>query len=82
MNVARYNFACAELNGMVYAVGGYGVDGESLSCAEVYDPDTDKWTLIESRRRPRWACFACGFEGKPSYYGWEVKFHNWKLKVY
>ncbi|CAA2999204.1 F-box kelch-repeat At1g67480-like [Olea europaea subsp. europaea] len=64
MNVARYNFACAELNGMVYAVGGYGIDGESLSCAEVYDPDTDKWTLIESLRRPRWGCFACGFEGK------------------
>lgn len=64
MNVARYDFACAEVNGMVYAVGGYGMAGESLSCAEVYDPDTDKWTVIESLRRPRWGCFACGFEGK------------------
>ncbi|MFS7994649.1 putative kelch-type beta propeller, F-box-like domain superfamily [Helianthus anomalus] len=64
MNVPRYDFACAEVNGMVYAVGGYGVDGDSLSCAEVYNPETDKWTLIESLRRPRWGCFACGFEGK------------------
>ncbi|KAK2969284.1 hypothetical protein RJ640_030825, partial [Escallonia rubra] len=64
MNVARYDFACAEVNGMVYAVGGYDMDGESLSCSEVYNPDTNKWTLIESLRRPRWGCFACGFEGK------------------
>lgn len=64
MNVARYDFACAEVNGLVYAVGGYGANGDSLSSAEVYDPDTNKWTLIESLRRPRWGCFACGFEGK------------------
>ncbi|GFY88138.1 Galactose oxidase/kelch repeat superfamily protein [Actinidia rufa] len=64
MNVARYDFACAEVNGMVYAVGGYGTDGKSLSSVEVYNPDDDKWTLIESLRRPRWGCFACGFEGK------------------
>lgn len=64
MNVARYDFACAEVNGMVYAVGGYGMDGNSLSSAEVYNPDNNTWTLIESLRRPRWGCFACGFEGK------------------
>ncbi|XP_021854923.1 F-box/kelch-repeat protein At1g67480 [Spinacia oleracea] len=64
MNVARYDFACAEVGGMIYAVGGYGADGESLCSAEVYNPDTDKWTLIESLRRPRWGCFACAFEGK------------------
>ncbi|CAO2829709.1 unnamed protein product [Amaranthus hypochondriacus] len=64
MNVARYDFACAEVGGMVYVVGGYGMDGESLCSAEVYNPDTGKWNLIESLRRPRWGCFACGFEGK------------------
>ncbi|KAF5741157.1 hypothetical protein HS088_TW10G00152 [Tripterygium wilfordii] len=64
MNVARYDFACAEVSGLVYAVGGYGMDGDNLSSAEVYNPDTNKWTLIESLRRPRWGCFACGFEGK------------------
>ncbi|KAI4382524.1 hypothetical protein MLD38_008477 [Melastoma candidum] len=64
MNVARYDFACAEVNGLVYVAGGYGVDGSSLSSVEVYNPDINKWTLIESLRRPRWGCFACGFEGK------------------
>ncbi|PIN26110.1 hypothetical protein CDL12_01145 [Handroanthus impetiginosus] len=64
MNVARYDFACAEVNGKVYAVGGCGTDGESLSCAEMYDADTNKWIVIESLRRPRWGCFACCFEGK------------------
>ncbi|XP_011013463.1 PREDICTED: F-box/kelch-repeat protein At1g67480-like [Populus euphratica] len=64
MNVARYDFACAEVNGKVYAAGGYGMDGDSLSSVEMYDPDTNTWTMIESLRRPRWGCFACGFEGK------------------
>ncbi|XP_010905202.1 F-box/kelch-repeat protein At1g67480 [Elaeis guineensis] len=64
MNVARYDFACAEVNGVIYAVGGYGSNGESLSSAEMYDPDKNKWTLIESLRCPRWGCFACSFEGK------------------
>lgn len=63
MNVARYDFACAEVNGMVYVVGGYGTDGDSLSSCEVYNPENDTWSLIESLRRPRWGCFACGFEG-------------------
>lgn len=64
MNVARYDFACAEVNGMIYAVGGYGENGVSLSCAEVYNPDSNKWSVIESIRRPRYNCFACGFAGK------------------
>ncbi|PQQ16297.1 F-box/kelch-repeat protein [Prunus yedoensis var. nudiflora] len=64
LHVARHDFACAEVSGMIYAVGGFGIDGSSLSSAEVYNPDTDTWTLIESLRRPRYGCFACGFEGK------------------
>ncbi|KAH0875302.1 hypothetical protein HID58_072664 [Brassica napus] len=45
-------------------INGHGVDGESLSSAEVYDPETGVWTFIESLRRPRWGCFASGFNGK------------------
>lgn len=63
MNVPRYDFACAEVNGMVYAVGGHGINGESLSSAEMYDPDTNKWTIIESLCRPRYGCFSYGFGG-------------------
>ncbi|KAE8663868.1 putative ribosome bioproteinsis GTPase RsgA-like isoform 3 [Hibiscus syriacus] len=36
LNVARADFACTEVNGMVYVVGGYGVEGEGLSTVEVY----------------------------------------------
>ncbi|KAJ3675761.1 hypothetical protein LUZ60_004803 [Juncus effusus] len=61
MNMARYDFACTSINGLVYAVGGFSPDGDSLSTAEVYDPSTNHWTLIESLRRPRWGCFACSF---------------------
>ncbi|KAJ0095291.1 hypothetical protein Patl1_16923 [Pistacia atlantica] len=61
MNVARYEFACAEVNGMVYAVGGYGTDGESLSSAEVssftignsrfvdvYNPERHAWCQMKN----------------------------------
>lgn len=64
MNVASYDFACAEVNSMIYVIGGCGINRESLSWAEVYDPDINKWTVIESLRRPRWGCFACGVEGR------------------
>ncbi|XP_073013954.1 F-box/kelch-repeat protein At1g67480-like [Typha latifolia] len=64
MNNARYDFACAEVNGVVYAVGGYGADGDSLSSVEVYSPLKNQWTLIESLRKPRWGCFACSSEGQ------------------
>lgn len=80
MNVARYDFACAEVNGMVFAVGGFGVDGESLSSSEVYDPDTNKWTSIESLRRPRYGCFAYGFAGKLYVMGGRSKYSIGNLK--
>ncbi|XP_072950689.1 F-box/kelch-repeat protein At1g67480-like [Typha angustifolia] len=64
MNIGRYDFACAEVDGVVYAVGGYGSDGDSLSSAEAYNPDKNEWSLIESIRRPRWGCFAFSFGGK------------------
>eukprot|EP01018_Ginkgo_biloba_P038068 Gb_29034 [translate_table: standard] len=64
MKVARYNFACAVVDALVYAVGGYGEGGESLSSVEVFDPTKNEWNLIESLRRPRWGCFACGLQGK------------------
>lgn len=64
MNVARRDFACAEVNGVIYVAGGFGSHGNSLSSVEAYDPQQNKWTLIESLRRPRWGCFACGLNSK------------------
>jgi Kelch motif. len=46
LNVARQNHACATLNNMIYCFG--GDDGStSLSSIEVYDPSTNKWTLLD-----------------------------------
>lgn len=61
MNIARRDFACAELNGTIYVAGGFGPAGESLCSVEAYSPRQNRWTLIESLRRPRWGCFGCGF---------------------
>ncbi|RLM64407.1 F-box/kelch-repeat protein [Panicum miliaceum] len=64
MNVARCDFACAEVNGVIYAAGGFGPDGDSLCSVEAYNPQQNKWILIQSLRRPRWGCFACGLNDK------------------
>ncbi|TKW03910.1 hypothetical protein SEVIR_7G074100v4 [Setaria viridis] len=64
MNVARRDFACAEVNGVIYVAGGFGPDGDSLSSVEAYNPQKNKWILIQSLRRSRWGCFACGFNDK------------------
>ncbi|XP_039821669.1 F-box/kelch-repeat protein At1g67480-like [Panicum virgatum] len=64
MNVARCDFAYAEVNGVIYAAGGFGPDGDSLSSVEAYNPPQNKWILMQSLRRPRWGCFACGLNDK------------------
>jgi N-acetylneuraminic acid mutarotase len=45
MNVARCDFACAEVDGVIYVAGGFGPSGDSLSSVEVYDPEQNKWML-------------------------------------
>ncbi|GLJ47039.1 hypothetical protein SUGI_0993300 [Cryptomeria japonica] len=85
MNVARYEFACAVLDGLVYAIGGRGFNGENLSSVEVFDLSTNKWSLIESLRCPRWGCFACGLEGKLYVMGGRSSFtigHSRSIDVY
>eukprot|EP00253_Pinus_taeda_P033492 PITA_33492 len=93
MKVARYDFACAEVNGLVYVVGGHGERAENLSSVEVFDPKTNEWTMIESLRRPRWGCFAHCLEGRLYVMGgrssftighprcidvYDPKIHTWK----
>ncbi|KAI5073297.1 hypothetical protein GOP47_0011310 [Adiantum capillus-veneris] len=64
MHSARYEFACAVLNGLVYVVGGHGLGGKNLPHVEVYDLEQDRWTKLPSLRRARWGCIGCGLEGK------------------
>lgn len=85
MKVARYKFACAVIDGLLYAAGGNGTRGENLSSVEVYDPQNNSWSLIESLRCPRWGCFACGFEGKLYVMGGRSRFtigHSRLIDVY
>ncbi|RLM74936.1 F-box/kelch-repeat protein [Panicum miliaceum] len=41
------HFACAEVNGVIYAAGGFVYDGDSLSNVEAYNPQQNKWILIQ-----------------------------------
>lgn len=43
---ARQEIAVAELEGKLYAIGGFGVGGGTLASAEVYDPATNRWTKL------------------------------------
>ena len=42
----RYGIGCVALEGKLYAVGGFGADGQELDTAEVYDPQTDGWQTL------------------------------------
>jgi hypothetical protein len=49
MNVARKDHAATMLeDGRVLVSGGTGTDGAPLGDAEIYDPDSDSWTLVAS----------------------------------
>jgi kelch-like protein 10 len=67
MNVARMFASATALNGKIYVVGGYCNDDRRIYCydvplrsAEVYDPLTNKWTLISDMRigRKFFSCIA------------------------
>jgi N-acetylneuraminic acid mutarotase len=64
MNFARRDFACTEVNGIIYVAGGFGSGGDDLSSVEAYDPQQNRWTLIDNLRRPRWGCLAYGLNNK------------------
>ncbi|NXP79523.1 KLH18 protein, partial [Ramphastos sulfuratus] len=52
MATARSRVGVAVLNGLLYAIGGY--DGQlRLSTVEVYNPETDSWSKVESMNSKR-----------------------------
>ena len=60
MNHSRRTAMMTKLNdGRVLVAGGYGVDsnGEkrALDSAEIYDPKTNKWTLVANMNESRWS---------------------------
>ncbi|MGI8601366.1 MAG: Kelch repeat-containing protein [Verrucomicrobiales bacterium] len=43
----RQELATAVLDGKIYVIGGYDIDGNSTATVEVYDPDTDTWASAD-----------------------------------
>ncbi|KRZ35453.1 Influenza virus NS1A-binding -like protein [Trichinella pseudospiralis] len=59
----RAEAGCAVYNGKIYVIG--GCDGwEKLNTVEVYDPTSNKWTMIAPMTTPRRACGAAVMNGK------------------
>jgi N-acetylneuraminic acid mutarotase len=64
MPTARANPAAAELDGMVYVVGGARIDGTFLDAVERFDPRTGMWAAAPRLPVPRLAAAAAGLKGK------------------
>ncbi|CAN7133690.1 unnamed protein product [Brassica rapa subsp. narinosa] len=47
MNVPRREFAFAVVGGLLYVIRGFSSDGECLQSSEVYDPETNHWSLMD-----------------------------------
>jgi N-acetylneuraminic acid mutarotase len=50
MNEPRQEVGVAELNGLIYVIGGFRQNGSTADTVEVYDPMTDMWRFV--RRLP------------------------------
>ncbi len=53
MPTPRYSLGVADLNGTLYAVGGYQGFGRYPAAVEAYDPASDTWTTRASLPTPR-----------------------------
>ena len=62
MSVARTSVGVVEVNGMIYAIGGY--NGNNLSTVEEYDPVTDTWTTKTDMPTARKYCGVAEANGK------------------
>ena len=76
MNVARVSHCLVAANGMLFAIGGfedgdYGLDimdETVIDSMEVYNPDTDTWTMIEEKLDGRVA-----YSGACALVKWDVQ---------
>lgn len=63
MHCRRCYVSVAELNGLIYAIGGY--DGHNrLNTVERYNPKTNQWTVITPMNMQRSDASACVLKGK------------------
>ncbi len=66
MPTARYCFAASEVNGKIYAIGGWDAwkDPTPLATVEMYDPATDTWERKADMPTPRGALATAVLDGK------------------
>lgn len=63
MHCRRCYVSVAELNGLIYAIGGY--DGHNrLNTVERYNPKTNQWSVITPMNMQRSDASACTLKGK------------------
>lgn len=79
MNIPRYNFAFAQVDGLLYVIRGYSTDAYSLSNAEVYNPETNQWSLMDCPNRPVWRGFAFSLSSKLYAVGGNKKYIDSKV---
>ncbi|WZZ10705.1 hypothetical protein YC2023_096626 [Brassica napus] len=65
MNIPRYNFGYAVADGLLYVIRGLSSDDVSILNAEVYNPKTNQWSLMDCPHRPNFVRgFAFSFSSK------------------
>jgi N-acetylneuraminic acid mutarotase len=64
MPTARSQLSACAVNGKIYAIGGNGAQGTTLSAVEEYDPSTDIWTKKADMPMPTFDHAASVVNGK------------------
>jgi len=49
LNIPREAFSACVVNGKIYAVGGISAGVGTLTQCEVYDPNTDEWSMLPGK---------------------------------
>lgn len=62
MPTTRYAFSLNEVNGKLYAIGGYNDDNTAFKVVEEYDPATDTWTTKASSNEGHAAHASCAID--------------------
>lgn len=65
MNIPRHNFGYAVVDRLLYVIRGYTADDVIILNAEVYNPKTNKWSLMNCPHRPNFLpAFSFSFNSK------------------
>lgn len=74
MHEKRCYVSTSLLNSNIYVLGGNNGMPERLNSCEMYNPDTNQWTLIANMNRRRSDADSCTFDGRIYVTGHNVSF--------